>query len=136
MSDNEPLTAANNGPLMEERAADGRFIEGWRGGPGKPAGKTFATRCREAIEAAVTPEDYEQTAKSLLGIATRGKKRSDRIAAAKLLFEFAGVLAPVKVDAVVSQGPTVQEEINAGLEEWRKQIEAEGQYERRTSLRP
>lgn len=69
MSD-EPSPKGGNGQ-GPERDAGGRFLPGWRGGPGNPyAGQVAALRA--ALLQAVTPADVEAVAKMLIRKARKG----------------------------------------------------------------
>jgi hypothetical protein len=94
------------------------FESGNPGGPGKPKGKTFTTLAREAMEACSSPEEFARQVVILSGIAEHGASDKDRIAAIKLLWEWAGVMAPTKIDARVN-GPMSEEELEAILAERR-----------------
>lgn len=62
-----------NGTLVpaEGRGGGGRFVKGWRGGPGNPMAKRV-NDLRMALLAAVTPEDLREVIHALLGKAKRG----------------------------------------------------------------
>lgn len=87
-------TAANSGSLVDQRDAAGKFVPGHEKLGGKKKGATFATRAREAMEAADSPERFSQIINLLWGIVTLADDPKDRMAAAKLLMEWAGVNAP------------------------------------------
>jgi hypothetical protein len=88
MSYNKGMTEANRGDIEADRDSDGRFMEGREKTGGKKAGKTFATRAREAMEAAETPESFGELTKLLWGIVRMGKDDKLRMDAAKLLKEW------------------------------------------------
>jgi len=56
----------------ENRDANGRFLKGWAGGPGRPAG-CQQIAWREAVAAAVTIRDIEEIVIVLMGQAKKGE---------------------------------------------------------------
>src|SRR5262245_26680099 len=72
-----------NPAAADGRGADGRFVKGWKGGPGNPHARACAAR-RQALTDAVTPEDLARVAKKLLEMAEGGD-----LPAAALLFKYA-----------------------------------------------
>jgi hypothetical protein len=111
---NPDMEPSNNADKTRGRP----FESGNPGGPGKPKGKTFATLAREAMEACSSPEEFAQQVVILIAIAKHGASDKDRIAAIKLSWEWAGVMAPTKIDARVN-GPMSEDELEAILEERR-----------------
>jgi hypothetical protein len=109
-------TAANCGSIEAKRDAAGRFLN--RGGPGKPQGKTFRTRAREAMEAAESPESFAEITKLLWGIVRLGKDEKLRMEAAKLLVEWEGVAVAPRAELEIQTGPNLQEMAAAALDTW------------------
>jgi len=62
--------------------ASGRFLPGWKGGPGNPHARAVAAR-RKALLGAVTPEDIARVGKKLLEMAEGGD-----VPAIALLFKY------------------------------------------------
>lgn len=64
------------------RDSGGRFVKGWKGGPGRGPGTTAAGR-RAAFVASITPESLEKIAKAMVAAALDGD-----VAAAKVVLSY------------------------------------------------
>lgn len=84
MSD-EPL------PIPSQRAPNGRFLPGWKGGNGNPYGQRLL-QLRTALYKSVTPEDIQEVMAAMVAAAKKGD-----VAAAKLALSYT-VGEPKKCD--------------------------------------
>ncbi len=117
IAEHELTTPSPNGsnghapPATDGRdPASGKFVKGWKGGPGNPAARAVAAR-RKALLDAVSPEDVGRVARKLCEQALAGDVAASKVLLSYVVGRPAEVPNPDTLDLqefqLLAQNPTI-----------------------------